>query len=349
MLQFLFSVNIVWSFVCILIYFIVGADPRTFWLFSISSILIPIFFIVNILLVLFWLIFRWRYLFVPLITLIFGYSHYSKIISFQSEKESEKCKNQSVNIMTYNIYGLKNIKISAQQTREHNKSKFISFLRKYDPDILCVQEDNFYADDIINKTELFPYFHYEPSHATAIYTKFPILDKGFLDFGTVTNSCVWADVLANGKKIRIYSVHLASNRVSSDVEKITDETKEENAEKLSLIRRIMVNYRRNSVHRAKQSEMIMAHAKTLNYPFVICGDCNDTAFSYSYEQFEKGCKDSFIECGDGIGSTYIGALPGLRIDYIFGDKKTIEFCSHKVLSSTFSDHNPVFVKLFSKI
>ena len=52
---------------------------------------------------------------------------------------------------------------------------------------------------------------------------------------------------------------------------------------------------------------------------------------------------------DGLGSTYVGALPGLRIDYVLGDIKSIEFCSHKVLPSTFSDHNPVYVRLYSKI
>lgn len=39
----------------------------------------------------------------------------------------------------------------------------------------------------------------------------------------------------------------------------------------------------------------------------------------------------FYKCGDGLGSTYVGALPGLRIDYVLGDIKSIEFCSHKVL------------------
>ena len=322
MLQFLFSLNIVWSFVCILLYIIVGADPRTFWLFSISSILIPIVFILNILIILFWLVFKWKYAVLSLITLVFGYSHFTKLLVFEADKITEKCKSHSFNLMTFNIYGLKNIKISSEQTKEINKTKFISFLRKYNPDILCVQEDNFYADAIINKTEIFPYFHYEPSHATAIYTKFPILDKGFLDFGTVTNSCVWVDVLANGKK---------SN------------------EKFSIIKRMFVNYRRNSIHRAKQSELLVKHFQNINYPFIICGDLNDTPFSYSYEQLEQYCNDSFLECGDGLGSTYVGALPGLRIDYVLGDIKSIEFCSHKVLPSTFSDHNPVYVRLYSKI
>lgn len=349
MLQFIFSANIVWSFFCILIYLMVGADPRSFWLFSISSILIPIIFIVNILWIFFWLAFRWKYFIVSFMTLLFGFSHYSKLVCFGEESKEGKCSTHDFTIMSYNIYGLKNIKTTADKLKEQNIAKFISFLRKYDPDILCVQEDNFYADGIINNTGLYPYFHYEPSHATAIYTKYPILDKGFIDFGTVTNSCVWADVLVEGKKMRIYSMHLASNRVSSDVEKITDDTKEKNTERISIVKRIFTNYRVNSIYRAKQSEAIVEHISDVKYPILIAGDMNDTPFCHAYESLSEKFKDSFIERGNGIGSTYIGALPGLRIDYVFGSKSSIEFCFHRVLSSTFSDHNPVFVKCYSKI
>ena len=81
---------------------------------------------------------------------------------------------------------------------------------------------------------------------------------------------------------------------------------------------------------------------------IMAGDFNDTPFSHIYKLLTKGRIDSFLECGDGIGTTYVGALPGLRIDFILGDEEIIQFCSHRVLHTSYSDHNPVLVKCYAK-
>jgi endonuclease/exonuclease/phosphatase family metal-dependent hydrolase len=68
---------------------------------------------------------------------------------------------------------------------------------------------------------------------------------------------------------------------------------------------------------------------------------NDTPFSYAYHTLSYGLKDSFSERGSGFGITYNGPIPGLRIDYILTSPQ-INIHSHDVLSSTLSDHYPVF-------
>jgi endonuclease/exonuclease/phosphatase family metal-dependent hydrolase len=186
------------------------------------------------------------------------------------------------------------------------------------------------------------------NHGTAIYSKFPILDHGLIDFGTNTNSCLWADILINGRRTRIYSVHLQSNRISKDVNTLTDDDEEKSIEKLNVIKRMLVQYRRMSLRRARQAEMVSTHANGSEYPVIIAGDFNDTPFSYAYRQLSKKRKDSFLENGNGIGSTYVGALPGLRIDFILSDEKKFSFCNHKVLQTSFSDHNPVMTSMYYK-
>lgn len=78
---------------------------------------------------------------------------------------------------------------------------------------------------------MYPYFHYLIQHGTAIYSRFPILDKGLVEFGTKTNSCLWVDLLVQGRKLRVYSVHLQSNRITKELEQITDDEDEQNSEK----------------------------------------------------------------------------------------------------------------------
>ena len=38
-------------------------------------------------------------------------------------------------------------------------------------------------------------------------------------------------------------------------------------------------------------------------------------------------------------------MPGLRIDFILAHKTLVEFCSHRVLHTSYSDHNPVLAVL----
>ncbi|MBK8485651.1 MAG: endonuclease/exonuclease/phosphatase family protein [Saprospiraceae bacterium] len=348
MLRFLLSVNIVWTIICLVIYAIVGLDPARFWMFSISSLFIPILFLINILFVLFWLVFHWRYVWLPILTLLAGWSSWNLLFSFGEEFKSKKCQQESFTIMSYNVYGLKQLKDTSQSKMLIKKSKFTAFIREHEPDIICAQENNFFSDDIINKTGLYPYFHYMIQHGAAIYSRFPILDKGLVEFGTKTNSCLWVDILVQGKKIRVYSVHLQSNRITKEVETITDEQEEKNQEKINVIRKMLRKYRNTAIVRSKQAKLLSDHASLSPIPCIIAGDFNDTPFSHSYKILSKGRNDSFIKCGSGLGTTYIGALPGLRIDYVLGDENILNFCSHRVLHTSYSDHNPILVKCYAK-
>lgn len=347
MIRFFFILNLICSLVFVITLIAAGADPSRYWLFSISSLLVPIIIVIHILFAVFWLLIKWRYAISSILLLIFAIPQLRLMVAFNDSSIEGKCSNSAFTVMSFNLYGLKNIKIAGEQNQALSIPKFLSFIRQHNPDILCVQENNFYADEAITKSALYPYTHFDIQHGASIYSRYPIIDKGFVEFGRKTNSCLWADILVDGKKIRFYSVHLESNRVSKDVETITD--KEDDPERLAIVRRMLRNYKNSSIIRAQQTKMILDHAQTAKNPVVIAGDFNDTPFSYVYSLLSEKYKDSFLERGSGFGSTFVGALPGLRIDFVWGGKKHFEFCFHRVLSTSFSDHNPILVKLYSRI
>lgn len=346
MLRFILSLNIVWSVLCVISYFVSALDPASFWMFSICSLILPVIFLISVLFILFWLVFYWKNVWLPVLTLLIGIQSWTLLFSFGEESKSRKCLKESFSVMTYNVYGLKQLKDASETKMQMKKSKFTTFIREHEPDVLCVQENNFFSDEIINNTGLYPYFHYLIQHGAAIYSRYPIVDKGIIDFGTKTNSCLWVDVLIAGKKVRVYSVHLQSNRIVKDVEQITDEQEEKNAEKINLLKRILKKYRNTAIIRTRQAKLLVDHASKTKNPCIIAGDFNDTPFSHIYKILSKNRNDSFLECGHGIGTTYVGALPGLRIDFILGDEDKIHFCSHRILQTSYSDHNPIFVKCY---
>ena len=75
-------------------------------------------------------------------------------------------------------------------------------------------------------------------------------------------------------------------------------------------------------------------------PVIVCGDFNETPQSYVYKTISKDLNDTFREKGSGIGSTYAGKIPALRIDYILSDKK-FRVLSNRILKKAYSDHYPV--------
>ena len=76
---------------------------------------------------------------------------------------------------------------------------------------------------------------------------------------------------------------------------------------------------------------------TSPYPIILCGDFNDTPTSYTYKQLSEGLNDSFSNAGLGIGQTYNGKFPTLRIDYILHSPE-FELNSFKTTDVNLSDH-----------
>ena len=85
--------------------------------------------------------------------------------------------------------------------------------------------------------------------------------------------------------------------------------------------------------------MIVEEVKKCKYPFIICGDFNDSPISYTYHELTHKMNDAFKEVGKGFANTYVRFFP-YRIDYILYNKnlKAVNFSSPRV---DFSDHYPV--------
>ena len=98
------------------------------------------------------------------------------------------------------------------------------------------------------------------------------------------------------------------------------------------------------MQREEQANFIAEHIQNSPHPVLVCGDMNDTPNSYAYGQLAKSLKDAFREKGSGLGSTYAGLIPFLRIDYIFTSPNNLveEF---KVVSNSTSDHYPIYTHI----
>src|SRR5574343_607741 len=94
-----------------------------------------------------------------------------------------------------------------------------------------------------------------------------------------------------------------------------------------------------------QSELIKEHYLSCHHPKIICGDMNNSAFSYVYRTIRGDLKDAFEEAGSGFGKSYNYKYYPARIDYIFVEKniEVKEFSSLDFFIQ--SDHFPQLARL----
>ena len=95
------------------------------------------------------------------------------------------------------------------------------------------------------------------------------------------------------------------------------------------------------VKQVDQTELILQHQYSWKGKKVICGDFNNSAFSYIYNELvDFGYKDAFKIAGNGTGKTFDFDFIPLRIDFFLVDK-TIQVNEFNNYDVQLSDHYPI--------
>jgi len=330
----LFYFNVLLVLITLLAYISPFVDPAHIWVLPFLGLIFPILLVLNLLFVFYWLISKWKNAWLSILCLILGANYIGHTISFSAPK---KVENPDFSIASYNMnYAYGTYQTGTYRYDIEKSSSFSSFIKKeLKADILCAQEANKRINDLIN--DHFSYQFVPPETGTSIYSQYPLVNAGQFNFGTRTNSCVWADIVIKKDTVRIYSAHLQSNKISSETEKVLSEAEKTQKLNFSNIRAILGKYRRYAGIRSKQANMINDHMDNSPYPVILCGDFNDPPVSYTHRVLTQKRQDAFTVAGYGLGRTYAGKIPMLRIDNIILSNDFIVE-SHQTLYKKLSDH-----------
>jgi endonuclease/exonuclease/phosphatase family metal-dependent hydrolase len=311
-------------------------SPKSFPTISLLSLAVSPLILLNILFVLYWLMLRKKRFLVSLLVLVASFFFFNPFIEFSSEGDKEAYDN-TLSIMSYNV----RLFNAYEKNEGANVSKIISeILEKSDPDVFCIQE--YYHDTQLKFPNYpFQYIHFKTTTnkkgrvkenvlGHAILSKYPLINKGAFDFEKSYNNSIYADVVKDNDTIRVYNLHLKSLGILPKVSYLQD------GETDKLIKRMSNAF----IGQEEQLKVVLQHKEKSPYPVLICGDFNNTPFSYVYRIAEKGMLDTFAERGSGLGTTYMFEFYPMRIDYIFAPK-SFGVVSFKTIDQSFSDHYPV--------
>ena len=336
----MFGINLILVICTLLAYAAPYIHPSKFSPAAYFGLAFPVLLIFNLLFIIFWLFYHIPNSLPSLLTLAIGYKAILGFVNFKAVDTRSDATTFSV--ISYNISNGLNA-YSRERNAQRDKQKEIrNFLNRFkDEDILCLQEYGAYAHDIFRGDQDYKNWSIHKTNKwTAILTKHKIADKGEIDFGTITNSCVWADLVVNFETIRVYSVHLQSNQISKDADDLVKTGDLYNKRGISGIKGIFKKFGHHYITRSVQVEKIKDHMNKSPYPVILCGDINDTPLSYTYGTLSDQMNDAFYEKGRGLGTTYSGSIPLLRIDYILTDP-LFSVLSYKTIKEKHSDHYPI--------
>ncbi len=357
--KFMLVVNLIFVILLLLSYLSLYISPEYFWPIAFAGLVYPVFFLINLFFVLFWLVFLKKYFILSLITILLGYNQVNTYIKLAGSGNKLSFEN-SLTVMSYNVrlFDLYNWRNESSKT---TKSLIFNLFKSESPDILCIQD--YYngprkrADfgDTICRMAAFNYRSIELMskdnkgfpYGLAIFSKYPLFNPQKIEFpNSKVNFCQSGDVKIGKDTIRIINMHLESIKFGKEdytfVNEVTNaQTANEKFKKgfLAIFGKMKSAY----LKRAPQIEVVTKFVQSSPYPVILTGDFNDTPVSYSYRQIANELDDTFVDAGKGLGQTHSQIISMLRIDYIFHSEKfkTIE---HRTIDKDYSDHYPVVAR-----
>ncbi|GAB1855770.1 endonuclease/exonuclease/phosphatase family protein [Flavobacteriaceae bacterium MHTCC 0001] len=305
--------------------------PKTFSVLSVLSLGVALLILINVVFVLYWLIKLKKQFILSLVVLAIGYFSFGSLYKFTSSKQEQSAtsfKVMNYNVRLFNLYNW--------IPKDGIEASIEDFIKTEAPDILGLQE--YHPHEHIDLS--FFKYKYEKllgkntKFGQAIFSNFPIVNSGSIEFPETSNNAIFVDIIMHSDTVRVYNIHLESMRIDTKVESL----KKENSERL--FKRVGSTFKMQQF----QTELFLMHKQQCPYKMVICGDFNNTAFSYVYHKIKGDLNDTFKEAGNGFGRTYDFKFFPIRIDFILSDK-AFDVKSYTTYNERYSDHYPIMATL----
>lgn len=350
----LLVVNLLFALALLISYLAVHISPENFSPPAFFGLAYPYLLFINIILAIIWAVMLRYEALISVLVIAVGFTHltnYIRIVKQNGNREG------TFKVMSYNLMLMRNF----ENQNASSETKIIEFLKRQQPDIICLQE--FYVNgdpgqkdtSIRNALGGKYYSHMKVIRSSknryfgiVTYSKFPITGRGEIIHPRSSSLTIFTDILIRNDTFRIFNNHLQSFRLKRMESSFFEEmaSQQYDREALGEIKDLSISLRRAFIRRAQQAEVVKGQISRSQHPVIVAGDFNDTPVSYSYRKIRDGLNDAFVSSGYGAGFTYKGNYPANRIDYILYDN-SLESKYFEIIKVKFSDHYPI-VAYFKK-
>lgn len=336
-------------------------NPTYFYLLTFLALMFPYLLAAMLFWLVIVLIFYRKRTWILLLILFMGFQNIIAVFSFHLPKEFVQQKDKkSIRVLSWNVQDF----LDSQQhtdTLGNKRRDMMAFIKQIDADVICIQdfteqispayrscindviETNNYQYHFFSKDFEMKYNYALSQYGTCIFSKYPIIDSGRVLYPgkNYPESLAFADMKIGADTVRFFNTHLRSMYLKfvpdpgAEYDFIKDE-----AEFLENNPKVQQRLRRYDLKHVEEVAVAKNAMNKSVHSFVFCADLNSVPSSFVYHKISSGLTDAFLAKGSGLGATYDGIAPTLRIDVVLMSKqlKPIQYYSPRFHAS---DHFPI--------
>jgi endonuclease/exonuclease/phosphatase family metal-dependent hydrolase len=341
------------------------------WFIGLLTLAAFYLFIVLLVFFIFWLVAKSKWSLLFLAVVVVTYRQLIKIVpvrissNFTLQKQKEALRIISWNVAQFDILNYK------KDHRIHDK--MIDLINQYQPDIACFQEmvagdsivdlNNAYYHKFsfysIQDFELSMHFadeyysyNWKENYLNSqhfgiiIFSKYPIINRHTIttypnDYNSIFQ---YVDIVKDADTVRVFNIHLQSLKFNPINLQYIDNPTIESETDIEKSKNILGKFKRGFLRRKLQADRIKEEIERSPYRVIVCGDFNDVPNSYAYETIGNNLQNAFEKKGSGLGRTFSGIAPSLRIDNIFIDQH-YQVNQYVRIAKKLSDHFPIIADI----
>lgn len=283
-------------------------QPEKFAALANLGLLFPVFLIVNLGFLLFWLLFRSKYAIIPFLGFLICFVPVRKYMPINFSGETPK---GCIKVLSYNTWNF-----GAQTEDAEGTNICIAYLQEQDADIVCLQEAcptsrNIEQIDSMLKP-MYAYqdttMHVNGGNCLMLLSKYPILSKERIPYESKGNMSVAYRLKVKDREVLLINNHLETTGLSLEdrrqfknlvIGKLQVDTAEETSKLL------VVKLAEATKKRAPEAEAVAKYIQQhKEQSIILCGDFNDGPISYAHRTIAKDLTDCYIASGNGPGISY---------------------------------------------
>lgn len=344
------------------------------WPFGFFPLAAFYLFIILALFIVFWLFVKRGWALISLIAILITIKPLRHIIPFRVSTDFDVMgKTDDIRVMSWNVA---QFNLLTDKQKPEKRNDMLALINKYKPDIACFQE-MVAADTLVNLNNPyyrkysyytvfeyseklnFPHYYFGYNYlnnflrgqhfGTIIFSRYPIINRQFLSFPPYdyNSDFQYADIVKDGDTIRIFNIHLQSLKFSEGNRAYIDYPTLESEQDIKRSKSVISKFKHGFLRRQAQVNNVKREIDKSPYPVILCGDFNDVPNSYAYQTIEEDLQNAFAEKGAGLGRTFTGISPTLRIDNIFASP-SFSVNQFVRVPVELSDHFPIIADLGKK-
>lgn len=342
--------NVATIVVMMLVGFADWLNPASFPTLSNAGLLLPVFILINFGFLVFWVIFKLKYVVIPFLGFIICFSPVRKYCPLNAKEDTPY---DAVRVLSYNTWNFGGTDVPTNEV-----NPIVAYISEQDADIVCLQEAFAPSPEVVTQIDTilrkqYPYrdltAHPSGGDGLALYSKFPIINKERIPYDSKGNLSVAYRLRIQGQQVLVVNNHLETTGLSPEDRanfKSLIKGDLETAPAKQTSKLLVTKLGESTKKRSLQADAVSDYlAKRKGGSIIVCGDFNDGPNSYARRVIAKHMTDCYVAAGRGPGISYHKGGFFVRIDHILCSEDWKPYDCKVDNQIATSDHYPIICTL----